>query len=127
MLKRGGVTDQTRAASWFIKWWRDQGGLMAASTALATSGAAGDLQTHRRGWGFDFEWPVDQSELANYDEAAIQKKMEGCIDAFEAEVHEEESEGGAVSITQERKKVRTQLLAKRAARSKAKAPSSRRT
>lgn len=124
MLKRGGVADRDRASSWFIKWWREEGGLLAASTPLVTSRAAGDLQTHRRGWGFDFEWTVEESELGSYNEAMIQRKMEQCIDAFEAEVQEEDAEGGGLSATQEKKKKREILMAKRMAKTRAKAPKS---
>ncbi len=120
MLKRGGIVDQTRAAVWFIKWWRDNGGQLAASTPLTTSMPADGPQTHRRGWGFDFEWSVDQSEVASYDEAMIQRKMETCIDAFEAEVQEEEQEGGGISSTQEKKRFKEKLQSKRVAKSAAK-------
>ncbi|PSR78014.1 hypothetical protein PHLCEN_2v7609 [Hermanssonia centrifuga] len=120
MLKRGGVVDQTRAAVWFIKWWRDNGGQLAASTPLTTSMPTDGPQTHRRGWGFDFEWSVDQSEVASYDEAMIQRKMETCIDAFEAEVQEEEQEGGGISSTQEKKRFKEKLQSKRVAKSAAK-------
>lgn len=80
------------------------------------------IETHRRGWGFDFEWSVNASDLKDhrYDESMVQSKMEECIDAFELGAQEEEAEGGAVSSTQQKKKIREQLLAKRAARSKAK-------
>lgn len=125
MVKRGGVTDHTRAATWFIKWWRDQGGHVAAKTPLVPllpENPTFDVPTsHRRGWGFDFEWSVDQQDLKDnkYDEQMIQSRMEECIDAFEAAAQEEEAEGGGVSSTQQKKKERDQLLAKRAARSKA--------
>ena len=57
--------------------------------------------------------------MENYDETAIQQKMEECIDRFEAEAKQEEEEGETVSSTQEKKKAREQLIAKRMARSKA--------
>lgn len=122
MLKKGGITDQTRAAVWFIKWWREQGSLLSASTPLATTRALTSeaVHTHRRGWGFDFEWSVEQAELETYDSEIIQRKMEECIDKFEAETQQEEDDGEIVSTTQEKKKAREQLLAKRAARSRAK-------
>lgn len=125
MLQRGGVPDMHRAAHWFIRWWREQGGLKAAASSMPDPSQASSLQSHRRGWGFDFEWTVDQLEPRHYDEEVIQYKMEQCIDAFEAEAREEEAGGGGVSVTQERKVVRERLLAKRAARIKAKAPASR--
>lgn len=126
MLKRGGVTDQTRAAAWFIRWWREHGSLLAAASPLPAAARDGSAPgTQRRGWGFDFEWSVDAAELPTYGEDAIQRKMEACIERFEAEVQEEEAGGGSVSSTQEKKKVRDLLLAKRAARMKAKAPGRR--
>ncbi|KAI0346678.1 P-loop containing nucleoside triphosphate hydrolase protein [Trametopsis cervina] len=122
MMKKGGIPDQARAAVWFVNWWRDQGSLLSASAPLtATSPTiAGTPLTHRRGWGFDFEWSVDHAEAANYDQTVVQRKMEECIDAFEAEAVQEEREGETVSSTQEKKKTREQLIAKRMARTKAK-------
>lgn len=127
MVQRGGVLDLHRAAEWFIRWWREKGGLLAAAHRPTDASGAGDLAGHRRGWGFDFEWAVDAVDGARYDTGLVQRKMEACIDAFEAEVEEEDAEGGAVSVTQERKAVRQELMAKRAARMKAKAPAGRRS
>ncbi|PCH35203.1 nucleoside triphosphate hydrolase protein [Wolfiporia cocos MD-104 SS10] len=117
MMKRGGIPDQARAAVWFIRWWREEGGIVAASAPVLHAGRG----THRRGWGFDLEWSVDAAEAqaSRYDEALIQQKMEACIDAFETSALEEEREGGGVSLTQEKKRQREELLAKRAARVKA--------
>lgn len=102
MLQRGGVPDLPRAAGWFVRWWREQGG--AASSP-------------RSGWGLDFEWIADADMDAS--DAAVQAHMEGCIDRFVAEEAREEEEGGAVSTTQERKRVRDERKAKRALLSKA--------
>lgn len=117
--------DTTRSAVWFIKWWREEGCQAAASTPLLTL-PSGDVAsrtpangTYRRGWGFDLEWTVEQSEIERYDESMVQAKMEECIDVFERELEEEEREGGGVSATQHKKKVREEQLAKRAVRSKA--------
>ena len=97
-----------------------------ASTAAAAAPAlhmgprhGAETQTQRRGWGFDLEWTVDAAEAPAYDEAAIQRKMEACIDTFEAGALEEEREGGGVSATQEKKRVREELLARRAAKARA--------
>lgn len=119
MLKKGGVTDQTRAAVWFINWWREQGSLLSASAPLKAARSSSPPHTHRRGWGFDFEWTVHESEVGSYDTQTVQRKMEECIDAFEAEARQAEEEGETVSSTQEKKRLREQLLAKRAARTKA--------
>ncbi|KZT04496.1 uncharacterized protein LAESUDRAFT_297622 [Laetiporus sulphureus 93-53] len=146
MLKKGGVPDETRAALWFIKWWREEGGLLAASapalpayaadrslqTNLSTDGTHDDalalpsgpsqLRTYRRGWGFDFEWDVDVAEaVANrYDAAAIQRKMEECIENFEEAALEEERAGGGLSRAQGKKREKDESKAKRVAKMKAK-------
>ena len=122
MVQRGGVYDLHRAADWFIRWWREKGGLLAAAHTPVNTGNSGDLAGHRRGWGFDLEWAVDGVDAARYDASVVQRKMEECIDVFEAEVQEEDAEGGALSVTQERKAVREELKAKRLARMKARAP-----
>ena len=125
MLRKGGIVDTTRSATWFIKWWREEGCQAAASTPLLTS-LTNDMSsgtpanaTYRRGWGFDLEWTVEPSESERYDDLMIQAKMEECIDAFEREMEDEERDGGGVSATQQKKRVRDEQLAKRAARSKA--------
>lgn len=125
MLRKGGIVDTTRSATWFIKWWREEGCQAAASTPLLTS-LSDDISSRtppdapfRRGWGFDLEWSVEPSDLERYDEAMVQAKMEECIDEFERELVEEEKEGGGVSSTQLKKRVRDELLAKRAVKSKA--------
>lgn len=102
MLQRGGVPDLSRAAGWFVRWWRNQGR------------AASSRQT---GWGLDFEWPADSD--ADVGDAAVQTHIEGCIEHFLAEEARAEEEGGAVSSTQERKRVRDEKRAKRALRTKA--------
>ena len=102
MLQRGGVPDLPRAASWFVRWWRDRGG--AAST-------------RRTGWGLDFEWLADAD--ADASDAVVQAHMEKCIERLVAEEAREEEEGGAVSATQERKRIREEKHVKQALRSKA--------
>ena len=105
MLKRGGVPDLSRAAGWFVRWWRDQGS--AASS-------------RRSGWGLDFEWlaDTDANAYADSSDANVQAHMEGCIDRFVAEEAREEQEG-RVSATQERKRIRKERQAKRALHAKA--------
>jgi hypothetical protein len=100
MLQRGGVPDLPRAASWFVRWWRDEGN--AAST-------------RRTGWGLDLQWQAE----ADTSDAAVQAHMEKCIGRFVEQEAQEEEEGGAVSTTQERKRVREEKKAKRALRTKA--------
>ena len=102
MLQRGGVPDLPRAAGWFVRWWRAKGS--AAST-------------RRSGWGLDFEWLADAD--ADASDAAVLAHMERCIDHYVVEEAREEVDGGVVSATQERKRIREERKAKRALLAKA--------
>ncbi|KAI0312165.1 P-loop containing nucleoside triphosphate hydrolase protein [Amylostereum chailletii] len=129
MLKRGGIADAQRAATWFVKWWREEGAIAYASAAppFRASLAEGASPAQRAGWGFDLEWEVSPEDAAQPDrDAVVQRKMEGCIDAYMLEGQREESEGGGTSATQEKKKMLQERAAKRALRSKAKFASKRR-
>ncbi|KAI0350860.1 P-loop containing nucleoside triphosphate hydrolase protein [Trametes cingulata] len=120
MIKRGGVPDTSRAAVWFIKWWREEGGLAsAAAPALPSYVPELGLQSSRRGWGFDLEWTVEAAESGRYDEALIQAKIEECIDRFEEAAREEERDGSAISSTQEKKIAKEMQRARQQARSRA--------
>ena len=113
MLKRGGVSDHTRAAQWFVRWWRDQGGLIAAAEAPAP------LLPHsstRTGWGFDLEWDIKGTGALETEED-VQRHMERHIDQYLVNLGTEESE---VSSTQEKKRAKEEMVAKRAAKVKAK-------
>ena len=110
MLQRGGVPDLPRAAGWFVQWWRAKGG--AASN-------------RRSGWGLDFEWLADAD--ADASDAAVLAHMERCIDRFVAEEAREEEEGGAVSATQERNRIREEKQARRALHAKARSRTRTRT
>lgn len=144
MLRKGGIPDVMRAAVWFIKWWREEGGLAAAasSPALMNSRLAASVTAlpsspsppppppsapalQRRGWGFDFEWTVGADVRNPHDPEFVQRKMEECIDRFERDAAREAKEGGGMSATQEKKIFRDELLAKRAARTKARLGSRR--
>jgi len=103
MLQRGGVPDLPKAAGWFVRWWRDKGS------------AASSRQT---GWGLDFEWPADEEAEACSSDAVVQAHMEACIGRFLAEEAREDEEGGAISATQERKRIREEKRAKWALRTK---------
>lgn len=111
MLKRGGIPDISRAAEWFVKWWREDGGLLSAMQAPVPDSPN---PSGRRGWGFDLEWSVDQGVVE--DEAAIQMKMEGVIDGHLKNMEAEESD---VSSTQEKKRSKEEMMAKRATKNKA--------
>ncbi|THH17562.1 hypothetical protein EW146_g3285 [Bondarzewia mesenterica] len=90
MIKKGGVPDIPRAATWFVKWWREEGALAYASTALPSPSSTSTSNPRRAGWGFDLEWDV--SAAGSQDE--VQARMEECIDAYVKETGREEEEGG---------------------------------
>jgi len=103
MLKRGGIPDLARAAEWFVTWWREDGGLIAAARAPAPDCASMSHST-RRGWGFDLEWTVDDEVAGRIEDATIvQKKMEDVIDEYLSNVDVEENE---VSSTQGKKRLK---------------------
>lgn len=107
MLKRGGVRDQTRAASWFVNWWRETGCTLSGSEPIVKpppEGPGSQTQTITGGWGFDFQWTTDPTIAPEGNtDALIQRKMEDVIDTF-VKATEEESREGGVSATQERKR-----------------------
>jgi mitochondrial GTPase 1 len=113
MLKRGGVPDYTRAAQWFVRWWRDEGGLIAAAEAPAP---LLPLSSTRSGWGFDLEWDISGAEALKIGED-VQLHMERHIDEYLVNLEAEERE---VSSTQERKRAKEEVMVKRAAKVKAK-------
>lgn len=113
MLKRGGVPDHTRAAQWFLRWWRDEGGLIAAAEAPAPILPHSSV---RRGWGFDLEWDVNNTRASETIED-IQRHMERHIDEYLVGL---ETEEGEVSSTQEKKRAKEEMMAKRARKVKAK-------
>jgi len=107
MLKRGGERDIGRAAVWFVKWWRDEGGLISALNADTSSLSMDKVSSLRRGWGFDFEWSVDS------EGATVQQKMEECIDSYLMSTKAEERDGNDISSTQVKKSNWKDKIAKR--------------
>jgi len=112
MVRRGASLDTARAASYFVKWWRDDGGLIAASSALQMDYHSRQTEgfNHSRvhGWGFDIEWQVQpgESEISGTERDLImQNKMEQCIDDYLARVEKEEREENNVSQTQRKKQM----------------------
>jgi hypothetical protein len=114
MLKRGGVPDHTRAAQWFLRWWRDQGGLIAAAEAPAP---LLPRSSTRNGWGFDLEWDIINDAGAPETAEEVQRHMERHIDEYLSTL---ETEEGEVSSTQEKKRAKEVTMAKRARKVKAK-------
>lgn len=120
MIKRGNERDLQRAAVHFINWWRAEGGLRSASVPSRLLISGPGVQPQRRGWGFDFEWTVDGTEVGD-EVTVLQHKMEECIDKYEEATVEEERDGGGISSTQEKKGIRAEKIAKRRARTKMRA------
>ncbi|KXN91562.1 Mitochondrial GTPase 1 [Leucoagaricus sp. SymC.cos] len=118
MIKRGGEMDFSRAAEYFVRWWRQEGGLIAASEAQALYQssavhlASGDQLSRARcphtgiqGWGFDLEWEARPDDVApGVDFSTIvQEKMERCINDHMIQAEKEEKAEGNVSDTQKKK------------------------
>jgi mitochondrial GTPase 1 len=136
MLRKGGDRDHRRAAVWFIKWWREEGGLISASSVPRSvptnmSGNAADnlqlgysetpldpsvIYPGRAGWGFDFEW--DATLSPNLDPSTIQARMEERIIAHSRGLEEEKLSRDNVSLTQEKKLAREDKIARRRSRGK---------
>ena len=122
MVRRGNEVDLHRAAVKFIQWWRGDGGLTSASVPNCLLITGPDMPVQRRGWGFDFEWSIDGSEIG-HESDVIQQKMEDCIDSCMTNTAEEERRGGGISLTQEKKKAREEKIAKRRTKMKVKVAS----
>jgi hypothetical protein len=107
MIKRGAELDLTRAAVYFVRWWREEGGLIAASSALQIKDySAESAHCGIQGWGFDFQWQLEAKDnpTGRDDEARIvQEKMEACIDEYLITMEREESEENNISPTQIKK------------------------
>ncbi|KAG6865636.1 hypothetical protein C0991_000805 [Blastosporella zonata] len=109
MVMRGAELDTTRAAVYFVRWWREEGGLMAAASSplhLAQSSNSENLLPPMQGWGFDFQWQLgDQDRPATKEDEAklVQAKMEACIDDHLADIEREDNEELNVSPTQIKK------------------------
>ena len=80
------------------------------------------MPVQHRGWGFDFEWSIDGSEIG-HESDVIQQKMGDCIDSCMTNTAEEERRGGGISLTQEKKKAREEKIAKRRTKMKVKVAS----
>jgi len=115
MVKRGAELDLGRAASRFVRWWREEGGLLAASTSAQVDAAAlngTDAQLITQGWGFDFQWQVTREEMGNQNELA-RKKMEECIEKYLVESEREERDEDHISATQRKKQLTMEEKARR--------------
>lgn len=107
MIKRGAELDLTRAAVYFVRWWREEGGLIAASSALQIKDFSSEpALANIQGWGFDFQWQLElKDRTANNDDEAriVQEKMEACVDEYLTTMEREENDENNISPTQIKK------------------------
>lgn len=148
MLKRGGERDIERAAAWFVKWWREGGCAISADARFwdyvppepqisARSGLdetsyapgapsqpgpiIGASGKQRGGWGFDFQWEIDPSDVAkaradstgSEAQRLTQREMERVFDEYIVREREERESVDSISTTQQKKKVKEEKRAKR--------------
>jgi len=149
MLKRGGERDIERAAAWFVKWWREGGCAISADAqfwhyeeppepqisaqsgpeqtgyapdaSLQTGPIVGASGKQRGGWGFDFQWEMDPSDVAtaradstgSEAQKLIQREMERVFDEYIVSEREERESTDSVSTTQQKKLVKEEKRAKR--------------
>ena len=111
MIKRGAELDLSRAAVYFVRWWREEGGLISASsssTSIMDMSLLSDEQKPRtQAWGFDFQWDLQPQDAASAPDlnVFIQARMEQCIEDFVAATDREEIEENNVSQTQVKKRI----------------------
>ncbi|KAG6896390.1 hypothetical protein C0992_008599 [Termitomyces sp. T32_za158] len=109
MVMRGAELDTARAAAYFVRWWREEGGLIAAnSSPLPFIEPSGSVNSHpsMQGWGFDFQWQFgaeDRFVTQEEESRLIQAKMEACIDDYLVAIDREDNEELNVSPTQIKK------------------------
>jgi len=115
LIKRG-EKDLSRAAVYFVGWWRNQGG----------DGTDHRLPTSKiQSWGFDFQWnlsPVEQNGGRDTDHPSIvQEKMEQIIGDYVIRTDREQADESQTQLKkktmlEEKERRRAKYVAKRAAR-----------
>ncbi|KDR80151.1 hypothetical protein GALMADRAFT_1182086 [Galerina marginata CBS 339.88] len=119
MIKRGAEVDLSRAAVYFVRWWREEGGLLSAASTLHLGPSPSPEQnlpnTQTQAWGFDFQWDLrPQGTPENWDPSLfIQEKMEQSVDEYVAMTDREEADENNVSQTQVKKKAMLEEKEKR--------------
>ncbi|KAJ3980903.1 P-loop containing nucleoside triphosphate hydrolase protein [Lentinula detonsa] len=129
MVKRGAELDLSRAAAYFVRWWREEGGLRAASPHYHLLFAANKDETNTNrentafthGWGFDFEWQISPRDFTNAINepnvaSVVQLKMEECIDRYLIDSEEEDRDESNISATQRKKQLTIGEKARRRAK-----------
>jgi len=153
MIKRGAEVDLARAAVYFVRWWREEGGLLSASTSPAlpdmpafssatapAHGLEGEPEPEisrtmdfpqTQAWGFDFQWDFQAGDIVTAAGAVrnpaviIQEKMEHCIEEHITTTDREEVEENNLSPTQVKKKAVMEEKEKRRLKHAAKRPRTR--
>ena len=110
MVKRGAELDLSRAATYFVRWWREEGGLLSASSSTSNmdiSLLSDEPKPRTQAWGFDFQWELPPQNAASTPDPyiLIQARMEQCIEDFMAATDREETEENNISQTQVRKRI----------------------
>lgn len=123
MITRGAEVDLARAAVYFVRWWREEGGLLSASSAFNigvntntnSSATSPQITTapgqffSTQGWGFDFQWDLQPQEVTSLQggmdpSTLVQDKMERCIQDYVEMTDRQESEENNLSQTQVKKR-----------------------
>ena len=110
MVKRGAELDLSRAAVYFVRWWREEGGLLSASSSISNmdiSLLSDEQKPRTQAWGFDFQWDLQPQSVESTPDpnAFIQARMEQCIEDFVAATDREEIEENNISQTQVKKRI----------------------
>ena len=121
MITRGAEVDLSRAAVYFVRWWREEGGLLSASSGFNIGVNTNSSATFpqfttspgqvfsTQGWGFDFQWDLQPHEVTSLEggldpSTLVQDKMERCIQDYVEMTDREESEENNISQTQVKKR-----------------------
>ncbi|KAJ3928877.1 MAG: P-loop containing nucleoside triphosphate hydrolase protein [Lentinula lateritia] len=133
MIKRGAELDLSRAATYFVRWWREEGGLLAASSDLQTLPRPLFVTNEKRaitneenfsvahGWGFDFEWQISPKEFHDVNQKVVesdlasfvQLKMEECIGNYLIQSEKEDRDETNISATQRKKQLTMEAKVRR--------------
>jgi hypothetical protein len=106
MVKRGAELDLSRAAVYFVRWWREEGGLLSASSSTSKMDLSDEQKPIPQAWGFDFQWdlPPQNAPTGLDPNILVQARMEQCIEDYVAATDREEMEENNISPTQIKKK-----------------------
>lgn len=132
MVRRGEGFDLSRAAAYFVRWWREDGATIYAQSTINSPSQevkeGPDFQIHHLanslfpfairlgicGWGFDLQWSMNPGEALTT--AVVQQKMDACIGEYLQRVEREESDEDAISPTQRKKRAMIEEKRRRAAK-----------